>query len=145
LAAKYGPARVGQRSQIGRHLATPHQPLRVGNGHFSQGPSEPDFQGRAIRALKRFARSYDCGVIVVAHPTKDVKLPNGDIRQPILYDISGSSHWYNAADHGVIVVGDTTTNVREVVVAKSRYRIAGTIGSGWLKLENGRLRSTAKR
>lgn len=104
--------------------------------------NESDYQGRAIRSLKRFARSYDCGVIVVAHPTKDVKLPNGDIRQPNLYDISGSAHWYNAADHGVIVSGDTTTSIREIVVEKSRYRTAGVPGSGWLKLENGRLRAT---
>jgi twinkle protein len=109
------------------------------------GESEADYQCRVIRAMKRFARSYDCGVIATAHPTKDVKLPNGEIRQPTLYDISGSAHWYNAADHGVIICGDTTTNVREVVVEKSRYRAAGTPGSARLKLENGRLQSTASR
>jgi twinkle protein len=108
----------------------------------AHGESEADYQGKAIGALKRFARSYDCGVIVVAHPTKDVKQPNGEIRQPTLYDISGSSHWFNAADHGVIICGDTTSNVREVVVEKSRYRAAGTPSSAWLKLENGRLQST---
>jgi twinkle protein len=106
-----------------------------------RGQNEADYQGKAIAALKRFARSYDCGVIVVAHPTKDVKLPNGEIRKPTLYDISGSSHWYNAADHGVIVSGDTTSDVREIAVEKSRYRAAGSPGSGFLRLENGRLRS----
>jgi len=108
-----------------------------------RGESEADYQGKAIAALKRFARSYDCGVIVVGHPNKDVKLPNGEIRQPTLYDISGSAHWFNAADHGVIICGDTTSNVREVVVEKSRYRAAGTPGSAWLRLESGRLQSTA--
>jgi twinkle protein len=107
-----------------------------------RGESEADYQGRAIRSLKRFARSYDCGVIVVAHPTKDVKLPSGEIRVPTLYDISGSSHWYNAADHGIIVSGDTTSDVREITVEKSRYRSAGVPGSAFLKLENGRLRPT---
>jgi twinkle protein len=106
--------------------------------------NESDYQGRAIRALKRFARSYDCGVIVVAHPTKDVKLPNGEIRVPTLYDISGSAHWYNAADHGVIVSGDTTTNEREITVEKSRYRSAGAPGSGFLELRNGRLKAMVK-
>ena len=104
-----------------------------------RGQNESDYQGKAIAALKRFARSYDCGVIVVAHPTKDVKLPNGEIRQPNLYDISGSAHWYNAADHGVVVCGDTTSNVREIKVDKSRYRSAGAVGSAWLKLVDGRL------
>jgi twinkle protein len=105
--------------------------------------SEAEYQGRAIAALKRFARSYGCGVVVVAHPTKDVKLPNGEIRRPTLYDISGSSHWYNAADHGVVVAGDTTSDVREIAVDKSRYRAGGSIGSGFLKLDNGRLRATS--
>ena len=108
-----------------------------------RGESEADYQGKAIAALKRFARSYDCGVIVVAHPTKDVKLPNGEIREPTLYDIPGQAHWYNAADHGVIVSGDTTSNMREITVEKSRYRSAGSPGSAWLKLENGRLQPTA--
>jgi twinkle protein len=107
-----------------------------------RGEGEADYQGRAIRTLKRFARSFDCGVVVVAHPTKDVKLPNGEIRVPNLYDVSGSAHWYNAADHGVIVSGDTTTNVREITVEKSRYRSGGVPGSGWLKLEGGRLQAT---
>jgi twinkle protein len=61
---------------------------------------------------------------------------------PNLYDISGSAHWYNAADHGLIVSGDTTSDVREIRTAKSRYRAGGIVGAGYLKLESGRLRST---
>jgi twinkle protein len=110
-----------------------------------RGQSEADYQGKAIAALKRFARSYNCGVIVVAHPTKDVKLPSGEIRKPTLYDISGSSHWYNAADHGIVVMAeDTTSSVREISIDKSRYRSGGIAGSGFLKLEDGRSRSTTE-
>jgi twinkle protein len=110
-----------------------------------RGQSEAEYQCRAIAALKRFSRSYNCGVIVVAHPTKDVKLPNGEIRKPTLYDISGSSHWYNAADHGIVVMAeDTTSSVREIAVDKSRYRTGGVAGSGFLKLEDGRMRSTTE-
>jgi twinkle protein len=110
-----------------------------------RGQSEADYQGKAIAALKRFARSYNCGVIVIAHPTKDVKLPNGEIRKPTLYDISGSSHWYNAADHGIVVMAeDTTSSVREISIDKSRYRTGGVAGSGFLKLEDGRSRSTTE-
>jgi twinkle protein len=81
-------------------------------------------------------------VLVVAHPNKDVKLPNGEIRVPNLYDISGSAHWYNAADHGIVVSGDTTSNIREITIEKSRYRSAGVPGSASLKLQDGRLRAT---
>ena len=93
--------------------------------------------------MKRFARSYDCGVVVVAHPTKDVKLPTGEIRAPTLYDISGSAHWYNAADHGVVISRDTTTNISEISVEKSRYREGGIPGAAKLKLQAGRFIPTA--
>jgi twinkle protein len=109
-----------------------------------RGESEADYQSRAIRVLKRFAQSFDCGVLVVAHPTKDVKQADGKIRVPCLYDISGSAHWYNAADHGVVVSGDTTTNLREIRIDKSRYRSAGHVGAAYLMLENGRLRPTIR-
>ena len=88
--------------------------------------------------MKRFARSYDCGVIVVVHPTKDVKLPTGEIRAPTLYDISCSAHWYNAADHGVVISRDTTTSISEISVEKSRYREGGIPGAAKLKLKAGR-------
>lgn len=109
----------------------------------NRGESTEEYQERAIRTLKRFARSFGVGVIVVAHPTKEVKLPNGELRKPGLYDIAGSAHWYNAADHGIIVSGDTTTTVREITVEKSRYQqYAGKPGSAWLELRAGRLAET---
>ena len=41
-------------------------------------------QRRQIKSLKRFAKSYGVGVIVVCHPTKSVNMPNGKIREPNL-------------------------------------------------------------
>ena len=105
--------------------------------------SMEEYQCRAIRALKRFAKSFDCGVIVVVHPTKEVKLPSGEIRTPTLYDCSGSAHWFNAADHGIVIMRDTTTNVAEVSVEKSRYREAGIPGTQPLRLIDGRFHSSA--
>jgi twinkle protein len=106
----------------------------------SRGESTEEYQERAIRAVKRWCRSFGVGVIVVAHPTKDVKLSSGELRKPGLYDISGSAHWFNAADHGIVVSGDTKTSVREITVEKSRYQqYAGRPGSAWLELKNGRL------
>jgi twinkle protein len=104
-----------------------------------------DYQARAIRSLKRFARSYDCGVIVVAHPTKGVMGLNGKVRKPGPYDIDGSAHWFNAPDHCVTVwAEDPKSLIREIEVTKSRYRAAGWPGSAFLKLEGGRLQSTVK-
>lgn len=63
--------------------------------------SETDYANRAIRQLKRFAKTYGVLVIVVAHPSKMNQ--TGKVTKPHLYDISGSAHWYNKADYGLIV------------------------------------------
>jgi hypothetical protein len=39
---------------------------------------------------------------------------------------------------------DTTSSVREISIDKSRYRTGGVAGSGFLKLEDGRSRSTTE-
>jgi twinkle protein len=59
-------------------------------------------------------------MIVVAHPAKMRREPDGKYPIPSLYDISDSSHWYNKADVGIIVhrKGEEETLIR---VAKSRY------------------------
>lgn len=99
-----------------------------------------EYQRRAIMKIKQFARRLDCGVIVVVHPTKDVKLPNGKVRKPGLYDIDGSAHWYNAADHGIVIDRDLTSTKVEVDVKKSRFRSGGIPGTAWLNynLKTGR-------
>lgn len=88
--------------------------------------SSADYIGRGIRALKRFAQLYEVAVIVVAHPTKDVG-KDGKHRLVTLYDIEGAAHWYNKADHGIIVErkGDETT----VHVQKVRFEETGNKGS----------------
>lgn len=60
--------------------------------------TETDYIGRAIRAIKRFAKQYDVAFWVVAHPTKPQP---GVSKVPTLYDISGSANWANKADYGV--------------------------------------------
>lgn len=67
------------------------------------GETETEYTGRAIRALKRFARRFKVLVVVVAHPTKTVRDEAGKYRMPTAYDISGSANWFNKADYVVIV------------------------------------------
>lgn len=82
--------------------------------------TETEYIGRAIRRLKRFAKSFQVHVIVVAHPTKSVKDGEGNYKMPTLYDISGSSNWYNKADLGVIVHRQNEDDTI-IKVQKSRY------------------------
>lgn len=60
--------------------------------------TETDYIGRALRAIKRFAKQYDVAFWIVAHPTKP---QIGDTKIPGLYDISGSANWANKADYGL--------------------------------------------
>lgn len=96
----------------------------------SRGPHEsmPDYIGRSIRMLKRFAKERQVVVIVVAHPTKDVG-KDGHGRMPTPYDIEGSAHWYNKPDHIVIVHRpDEKINETVIRVAKVRFEETGTKG-----------------
>lgn len=100
-----------------------------------KGESETDYHLRAIRALKTFARTYEVTTLVVAHPAKSVLRPDGKFRKPTLYDIAGSAHWYNAADHGILVwADDVRSTTRTIEVQKSRYAEAGLTGSVQLQL-----------
>lgn len=82
--------------------------------------TETEYIGRAIRSLKRFAKSFKVHVCVVAHPTKSVKDAEGSYKMPTLYDIAGSANWYNKADLGVIVHRENEDDTL-IKVQKSRY------------------------
>lgn len=85
----------------------------------SREESLTEYTGRAIKALRRFAKKMMVHLIIVAHPSKQRKDENGQYQVPTLYDISDSAHWYNKADLGVVVHRlETHTLIR---VAKSRY------------------------
>jgi twinkle protein len=62
------------------------------------GENETVYIGRALRAIKRFAKVYDVAFWIVAHPTKPFE---GKVRMPRLLDISGSANWANKADFGL--------------------------------------------
>ena len=93
-----------------------------------RGETETEYIGRAIREFRRFARRYEVLVIVVAHPTKMGGEGKG-ASKPSLYDVSGSAHWFNKSDAGLVLwrpdihVGDV-----EVDVKKIRFRLAGRPG-----------------
>lgn len=62
------------------------------------GEPETVYIGRALRAIKRFAKVHDVAFWIVAHPTKPFE---GKVKMPRLLDISGSANWANKADFGL--------------------------------------------
>lgn len=91
--------------------------------------NETEYIGRALSELRNFAQSYDCAVIVAAHPTKDSG-KEGEV--PSEFDIHGSMNWGNAADHVLIVYRpDKRLTTTLLKVAKSRIRQSGQPGEKW--------------
>lgn len=101
----------------------------------AKNESGPEYIGRCIRLLKRWGKEHGVSVIIAAHPTKDVVDYKGKIRKPSLYDIDGAAHWFNKADHGIVIWRNFETHTTEFYIAKSREEDAGTAGSCTMKFE----------
>eukprot|EP00198_Chlamydomonas_reinhardtii_P013678 XP_001703015.1 predicted protein [Chlamydomonas reinhardtii] len=63
-----------------------------------------------MRSVRKFARETDCHVWFVAHPRQQHAARTGGKggggaggSSPGLYDISGSAHWFNKTDNGIVV------------------------------------------
>lgn len=85
--------------------------------------TETDYIGRAIRAIKRFAKQNNVAFWVVAHPTKPQE---GSKKIPGLYDISGSANWANKADYGLTYHRPNfKENQATIVVNKVRMGLPG--------------------
>jgi twinkle protein len=87
--------------------------------------SETSYIGRALRAIKRFAKVHDVAFWVIAHPTKPFE---GKVRMPRLLDISGSANWANKADFG-LSYHRTEDNLADLCVTKIRKGYPGRRGS----------------
>lgn len=84
--------------------------------HDIRNETETQYIERTLRRLLRKMRRLNLLLIIAAHPTK----LNGTDK-PQLYNISGSAHWKNKCQHGLIVhKPDEDSNFVEVTVEKSK-------------------------
>lgn len=65
--------------------------------------SETQYISRFLDKITNFARFNDVLVFLVAHPRKMDKELNGKMKVPTLYDINGSSNFFNKTDYGFTV------------------------------------------
>lgn len=98
------------------------------------GMTETEYVSQILGRVKRFAQNHGVHVWFVAHPTK-LPRENGKIPVPTLYDISGSAHWANKADLGLIVHRDFDNNQTEVHVQKVRHKWIGRPGKVTLEYD----------
>lgn len=95
--------------------------------------SLPEYIGRAIRVIKRWAKRHNVAVIIIAHPTKDVQ-DKGKGRMPTPYDVDGAAHWYNKPDH-VLIVHRENEDVNETTIRIAKVRFERTGEKGHVKLK----------
>lgn len=93
--------------------------------------TETEFVSQLISKCKRFARLFDVAVFMIVHPTKLRPAQPGQ-KEPVpgLYDLSGSAHWRNKADAGLVVYRDYEAGKTTVFSKKIRRQpVCGEPGS----------------
>ena len=103
-------------------------PYNTIDHQYDKQVSETKYISEFLTKLQQFARFNNMLVFLIAHPTKMV---NGEI--PNLYSISGSAHFYNKADYGIVVHRETNsdnimTGVTTVYWKKIRFKHLGEQG-----------------
>lgn len=91
--------------------------------------------------LNKFKRTNKIHIFLVAHPTKMTKDPvTGKVTVPDLYNINGSSYFYNKTDMGMTVYRNFDTETVDIYVNKVKFEHLGKIGVCTLKYNvlNGR-------
>lgn len=96
--------------------------------------TETEYISQALSKLKRFARNHAIALFVIAHPNKMQTDKEGYPLVPSLYDISGSAHWANKTDNGIVIHRSTSADdTTEVHVKKVRFKHVGKNGQTKLK------------
>ncbi len=98
-----------------------------------RGESETQYISRFLDKITQFAKFNDVLVILVAHPKKMNKGLNGVYEVPNMYDISGSSHFYNKTDYGITVYRNYSEsggyeNSVDVHIQKVKFKHLGETG-----------------
>ena len=108
---------------------------------FNQINSKREVQKRedehirdVIAVCQQFARNHQVVVWMVAHPHKLHRNDSGIIPPPDLYQVSGSAHWANMADVGMVIHRDFDNNTTRVITRKIREQgVYGNIGDAYFK------------
>lgn len=96
--------------------------------------TETEYVSQMLTMVKRFAQHHSCHVWFVAHPRQ---LHNWVGDAPNLYDISGSAHFINKCDNGIVVHRNRDPEAGpvdrvQICVRKVRNKVSGTIGDAFL-------------
>ena len=110
----------------------PWNELESARGAFS----ETEYIGVCLKRARQFARRYGIHLWIVAHPAKMYRDKDGSYPVPSLWDISGSAHWRNKSDSGVVIyrdLSDPDSKIVDIHIQKQRFRQDGAMGMASLK------------
>uniref|UniRef100_A0A2P2L998 Twinkle homolog proteinic/mitochondrial n=2 Tax=Rhizophora mucronata TaxID=61149 RepID=A0A2P2L998_RHIMU len=96
--------------------------------------TETEYVSQMLTLVKRFAQHHSCHVWFVAHPRQ---MHNWIGAPPNLYDISGSAHFINKCDNGIVIHRNRDPEAGpidqvQVCVRKVRNKVIGNIGDAFL-------------
>ncbi|XP_065847285.1 twinkle homolog protein, chloroplastic/mitochondrial isoform X2 [Euphorbia lathyris] len=99
--------------------------------------TETEYVSRMLTMVKRFAQHHACHVWFVAHPRQLHQWTGGP---PNMYDISGSAHFINKCDNGIVIHRNRDPETGpldqvQVCVRKVRNKVIGTIGDAFLSYD----------
>jgi len=109
--------------------------------NIEKGDNETTYISKELDKIIKFNQKNAVFSIIVAHPTKIRTVFKSKLHEvPTLYDISGSSNWFNKPDIGVTFYRNFETKQSEVYIQKMKYEHLGQQGMVRLRynMNNGR-------
>ena len=94
-----------------------------------KGYTETQYISEELTKIKRFKDRYGVHIFIIAHPRKLNKNKDGKYDIPSLYEISGSAHFFNKTDNGVVLHRNYDEQVTTVSIQKIRWSFIGKIGT----------------
>ena len=101
--------------------------------HQRSGMSETDYTEFALNKINDFKQRYAVHVMIIAHPSKMSKDESNTWKVPNMYSISGSAHWFNKTDNGIVVYRDYDRDEVQVYIQKVKYEHLGQQGMAVFK------------
>lgn len=99
--------------------------------HYSDQSSETKYISETLSVFRKFARSHDVHLWIVAHPRMLQPRKDSDKEPlPTPYQIAGSAHWNNKADNIITVWRDRSSDTQDVEIhlQKVRKKRVGQVG-----------------
>ena len=105
--------------------------------HDFAGKSETQYTEKALNTITLWKQRHDCAVFLVAHPKKLPKIQTGEnsglYEVPSMYDIAGSSNFFNKTDIGITIYRNFKEGLTYFYVQKMKYRNLGEVGFATFK------------